>query len=157
MKNKNLTTGEILEIKRKLIIKFETCIVATFADRPQMKKAFMVKQFWKAVLKTKIKISFHDYDDNEPPHTQKKLQNFRYSPCNTIFWYFFTSGKKYHSYEPFPGEMIIQCQRRNYNPRFDRFWVFLEVILFSYIYRPWNINYCITYNSQETENIYKAK
>ena len=30
MKNKNLTTGEILEIKRKLIIKFETCIVATF-------------------------------------------------------------------------------------------------------------------------------
>ena len=88
-------------------------------------------------------------------HThKKKLQNFRYSPCNTIFWYFFTSGKKYHSYEPFLGEMIIQCQRRNYNPRFDRFWVFLEVILFSYIYGPWNINYWITYNSQETENIW---
>ena len=45
MKNKNLTTGEILEIKRKLIIKFETCIIATFADRPHIKKAFMVKQF----------------------------------------------------------------------------------------------------------------
>ena len=45
MKNKNLTTGEILEIKRKLIIKFETCIVAAFADRPHMEKTFMLKQF----------------------------------------------------------------------------------------------------------------
>ena len=74
MKNKNLTTGEILEIKRKLIIKFQTCIVATFADRPHMKKAFMMKQFWKAVLKTKIKISFHDYDDNEQPQKKQQLQ-----------------------------------------------------------------------------------
>ena len=38
-----------------------------------------------------------------------------------IFDIYFTSGKKYHSYEPFLGEMIIQYQRRNYNPRFDRF------------------------------------
>ena len=154
MKNKNLTTGEILEIKRKLIIKFETCIVATFADRPHIKKAFMVKQFWKAVLKTKIKISFHDYDESEPP--QKKTTSDAVHAI-IIFDICFTSGKKYHSYEPFLGEIIIQYQRRNYNPRFDRFWVFLEVILFCYIHGPWNINYWITYKSQETENIYKTK
>lgn len=38
-----------------------------------------------------------------------------------IFDICFTSGKKYDSYEAFLGEMIIQYQRRNYNPRFDRF------------------------------------